>query len=86
MPTQAAKVFEVERRDVFMLRDILPGPAWSPYSSGIPARSREVEPIFEEESGEEEGSNLRGLVIALALEAILAVSVYELWRGWHFLR
>jgi hypothetical protein len=45
-----------------------------------------VEPIFEEESGEEEGSNLRGLVIALALEAILAVSVYELWRGWHFLR
>ncbi len=68
-----------------MLRDILPGPAWSPYSSGIPARSREVESMVEEECGEE-GSNLRGLAIAVALEAIMAVSVYELWRGWHFLR
>lgn len=84
MSGQAAKVFEVERKDVFMLRDILPGPAWAPYSSGIPARSREVQPS--EEDGAGHGSTLKGLAVALALEVLLAVGVYEVWRAWHFLR
>ncbi len=79
-----AKVFEVERKDVFMLRNILPGAAWAPYSSGVPARLRGVELIDEEIK--QEGSSLKGLVVALVLEMVLAAGVYEAWHVWHFLR
>ena len=84
MSSQGAKIFEVERKDVFMLRDILPGAAWAPYSSGIPARLRDVELIDEE--CKQKGSTLKGLAIALVLEALLGAGIYEAWHAWHFLR
>lgn len=66
-----------------MLRDILPGPAWAPYSSGVPVRSRNDE--LNEEQIDDRQNFARGMLIAVALEAVLAFGVYEGWRAWHLL-
>jgi hypothetical protein len=45
---------------------------------------RDVELIDEE--CKQKGSTLKGLAIALVLEALLGAGIYEAWHAWHFLR
>lgn len=84
MASQAFNEFHRESPQPFMLRDVLPGPGWAPYS--VPARpllsARELVP----ETCEEDGNCLRGLVVAIGLEGAAALGVYALWQLWHLIR
>jgi len=70
-----------------MLRDILPGPAWSPYqpqprlqpSIKVVARSSKQRVV-------KDGNCVKGLLVAIALEGTVALSVFGVWHLWHIIR
>jgi hypothetical protein len=82
--SQALNQFEVEPRQPFMLRDILPGPGWAPYQAPAQTFPLPVERASEETT--EDGSCVKGMLAALAIEGIVAVSVFALWQAWHLIR
>jgi hypothetical protein len=84
MATQAVNQFEMELPQTFMLRDILPGPAWAPYQLQYrPSIAEAADPSNEIV---EEGSCAKGFAVALALESTLALSVFGIWHFWHLIR
>ena len=67
-----------------MLRDILPGPGWAPYRAPTQAFPRPVE--REQDESVEEGSCVKGMLAALAIEGVVALGVFGLWHAWHLIR
>ena len=80
MATQVLDNFENQSSKVFMLRDILPGPAWAPPMAKSPARAEET--VRVSESSAEDGSCVKGMILAFGLEASGALIVYGLWQFW----
>ena len=77
MATQVLKQFEVEPTTVFRLRDILPTSAWKAFiTDAAIVSSRHTE----------DRSCAKGLLVALFVEAVVAVGAYGLWQVWHFIR
>ena len=81
MASQVINNFEGELPKPFMLRDILPGPAWAPYQSHCRFLSAEFE-----SQDEEAGSCVKGSLVAIGLEGAAAIAVYALWLLWHMIR
>jgi hypothetical protein len=67
-----------------MLRDILPGPGWAPYEP----KPRRVSREFARSSDQsvEEGSCVKGFMVAIAIEATVGLGVYGVWHLWHLIR
>ena len=84
MASQALNQFEPESCQPFMLRDILPGPGWAPYQP--PARPFPLPVELESDETMEEGSCVKGMLAALAIEGIMALGVFALWQAWHMIR
>lgn len=63
-----------------MLRDILPGPAWAPSMADAPAFARAT--VCPPSASAEDGSCLKGMIVAFVLEAGVALIVYGLWQAW----
>ncbi len=64
----------------FLLRDVLPGPAWAP------CQARANDDYFVSKADMSQGSCIRGALAAIFLEGIAAASVYGLWLLWHAVR
>jgi len=84
VPSQVLNNFEAERAKPFMLRDILPGPAWAPYQSRCLSFPGETEGVSD--GDEDEGSCVKGSLIAIGLEGVTALAVYGVWLLWHMVR
>jgi hypothetical protein len=84
MATQSINQFEMELPQTFMLRDILPGPAWAPYQP----QPRPSIKVIARPSNErvDAGSCAKGLLVAIALEGTVALGVFGIWQLWHFIR
>jgi hypothetical protein len=83
MATQVLHDFE-ESSKVFRLDDVLPGPAWASYRPEAPAFPTQAEWISEKDPVDI--GCLKGLMVALALEAAMALVAFGIWRFWHILR
>jgi hypothetical protein len=84
MATQALNQIEIESPTPFLLRDILPGPAWAPYGPGAPALMGETESVLS--SSAEDGNCLKGALVALVLEGGAALGAFGIWQLWHLFR
>ncbi len=84
MATQALNQFELELPKPFLLRDILPGPAWAPYGPGATGLAGETEYLPAPTA--EDGNCLKGASVALALEAGAALGAFGIWQLWHLFR
>lgn len=84
MASQGINNFEVKRPQPFMLRDILPGPAWAPYQSNAHTRSGEIDGTSAQD--EEQGSCVKGFLVGIGLEGATAFTVYGVWHLWHMIR
>ena len=82
MATQVLQDFE-ESSKVFRLDDILPNPAWAPYQPQAPAFPTRAQWISEKDPVDRDC--LRGLMVAFAAEAVMALGVFGIWRLWHIL-
>ena len=82
--SQALKDFETESPQPFLLRDVLPGPAWAPYRAAARALPRVVDDAVG--ASEHEGSAVRGLLVGLGLEGAAAMGIFGLWQLWHLIR
>jgi hypothetical protein len=84
MATQLINQFELELPQTFMLRDILPGPAWAPYQVQYrPSIEQIARPSTEKE---EDGNCAKGFIVAIAMEGMLALGVFGIWHFWHLVR
>jgi hypothetical protein len=81
MATQALDQFEIESSNEFLLQDILFGPAWAPYRAGAPALAGETESVPTPSAAD--GICLRGVLVALALEAGAAMGAFSMWQLWR---
>ena len=84
MASQALNQLEAESQPPFMLRDILPGPGWAPYRA--PARMFPRALDRAPHDSVEEGNCIKGFLAGIAIEGIVALSVYAVWQAWHLLR
>ncbi|MGA2048465.1 MAG: hypothetical protein ABSG96_12270 [Terracidiphilus sp.] len=84
MASQALNQLEIELPQPFMLRDILPGPAWAPYQPQY--RSSIVEIDRASKQKVEEGSCAKGFMVAVAFEAAVGLGVFGIWQLWHLIR
>jgi hypothetical protein len=82
--SQALNQLEIELPQPFMLRDILPGPAWAPYQPQY--RSSIVEIDRASQKKVEEGSCAKGFMVAVAFEAAVGLGVFGIWQLWHLIR
>ena len=75
---------KAEPTQPFMLRDILPGPAWSPYVGS----TQPVEKNDEYEPGADvrRGSCIKGLVMGVVIEGTMALCIYGAWQTFHLIR
>lgn len=72
---------EVKASDQFLLRDILPGPAWAPFGAESGELHRAID--YVSVAMVEEENCPRAVLVAFCLEAAIALSLYG---GWHMLR
>jgi hypothetical protein len=84
MATQAVNQFEMDLPQTFMLRDILPGPAWAPYQLQYRPSSGEVAHPSDEKA--EDGNCAKDFLVAIAMEGTLALGVFGIWHFWHLIR
>ncbi|MGA9668805.1 MAG: hypothetical protein WBQ94_06330 [Terracidiphilus sp.] len=84
MATQAINRFKTVPPTPFMLRDILPGPAWAPYQTETNNLTRVAE--YLQEHPKEDGNCVRGAVVALGLEVVAGISAFGIWQLWHLFR
>lgn len=84
MATHVLKQFDSEFSGAVMVRDILPGAAWAPYSAATPFLVRETEESIP--FREEDGNFFKGALVAFAMEAGLALCVWGAWYAWHLFR
>ncbi|MGD0630249.1 MAG: hypothetical protein ABR987_12905 [Terracidiphilus sp.] len=84
MASQTLNELHRESPQPFMLRDVLPGPGWAPYWA--PARPLPGAADFASKACEEDGSCVKGLVVAICLEGAAALSVFGIWQLWHLIR
>jgi hypothetical protein len=84
MVSQALNRFQRESSNVFMLRDILPGPGWAPYRALSPALERETE--REPKSSAEDGDPIKGMLVALGFESAVILILYGAWQVLHLIR
>jgi hypothetical protein len=82
--SQALNQFEIESSQPFMLRDILPGPGWAPYTASARPPARRA--IRVPHAGMDEGSCIKGTLVALGLEGAAALGAFGLWQIWHLIR
>ena len=84
MASQTFNPLEMKMPQPFMLRDILPGPAWAPYQpQAWPSVEACARPSDRRVA---EGNCVRGLMIAFALECTVALSIFGVWHLWHMIR
>lgn len=83
MAGQALHEFNVKSSQPFMLRDVVPDPAWALYRAPVRAFPWEREFRYEEDL--EDGSCLKGALVGLCLEGAVALAVYGTWQLWHVL-
>ena len=81
---QALKEFEIGSSRTFMLRDILPGPAWAPYGAEDVSFAEESD--CQSDSRMKDGSCLKGFVAAVGLEAAMVIGLYGIWQALHVFR
>lgn len=67
-----------------MLRDILPGAGWAPYTA--PVRELTCEADLRSAGDEQEGSCVKGFLVGIFLEGIVAAGIYGVWHMWHVIR
>ncbi|MGA3048581.1 MAG: hypothetical protein ABSD67_18250 [Terracidiphilus sp.] len=84
MASQALNRFQTESPNVFMLRNILPGPGWAPYRALSPALERETE--IAPKSSAEDGNPFKGMLVALGFEAAVVIVLYGAWQVLHLFR
>ena len=84
MATQGLNNFKVELGQPFMLRDILPGAAYAPYHVQLRQPAWDTDEGSDATAGEQRC--LKGFFVAVALEAVIAVSVVGFWQLWHLVR
>jgi hypothetical protein len=82
--TQVLNQIEIESSQPFMLRDILPGAAWAPYRAPVRPAANELD--CASPTSEEDGSCIRGFVVAVALEGAMALGIFSAWQIWHLIR
>jgi hypothetical protein len=82
--SQALNQFELESPQPFMLRDILPGPGWAPYTASVRPLARDA--ASAPDADVEEGSYLKGALVGIGLEGVVALGVFGLWQVWHLIR
>jgi hypothetical protein len=84
MASQALNHLDIESPQSFMLRDILPGPAWAPYQ---PQPKPSIRVVARRSNRKvEDGNCLKGFLVAIALEGTAALSVFGIWHLWHLIR
>jgi hypothetical protein len=71
---------EVKASDSFLLRDVLPGPAWAPFGPETGELRRAVD--YVSVAMVEEENCPRAVLVALCVEGAVAVGLYA---GWHLL-
>jgi hypothetical protein len=81
---QALDEFHHELTQPFLLRDVLPGPAWAPYQAGVRPLPRNTD--FAAEACEEDGNCIKGFLVAICMEGAAALGVYGIWQIWHLFR
>jgi hypothetical protein len=84
MASQALNRFQTESSNVFMLRDILPGPGWAPYRALSPALEKETETV--PKSCAEDGDPIKGVLVALGLESGVILVLFGAWQVLHLIR
>ena len=75
--------FHHEVTQPFMLRDVLPGPAWAPYQARMRPLPRNAD--FSSEACQD-GDCIEGFLVAVCIEGAAALGVYGIWQLWHFFR
>lgn len=83
MASQALNQFEIEPPQPFMLRDILPGPGWAPYTASARPLARGASRA--PDANADEGSCLKGVLVGIGLEGAVALGIWGLWQVWHLL-
>jgi hypothetical protein len=88
MSSEALRQFETEKSPAVMLHDIIRGPGWAPYVTPERAAARILPMTVERISGArfEDIGCVRGLIVGLGLEAVLALGVVGAWQLWHLVR
>lgn len=86
MASQAIGNFEVQPTQPFMLRDILPGPGWAPYTASERTHVSRIDRARVSDGEAVHGSVAKGVLIGLLMEAAAALIAYGAWQVWHLVR
>ena len=89
MARQAVRDFQTESTQPFLLRDVLPGPAWAPYRAAARPSPRDTDFADRDYASglsEDRGSCLKGMLFGLGLEVAAALGVFGVWQLWHLIR
>jgi hypothetical protein len=84
VPSQALYEINVKSSQPFLLRDVLPGTAWTPFEAPARTRARNTDSPFDADA--EDGNCLKGALVGLCLEGAMAISLYGIWQAWHLMR
>jgi hypothetical protein len=82
--SQLLNEVEVKSSEPFLLRDILPGPAWAPFGSESCELHRAVD--YVSAAMMEEENCPRAVLVAFCLEVAIALSLYGGWHALHMIR
>jgi hypothetical protein len=84
MTSQVFNPFEVEPTQPFMLRDILPGPAWAPFQAAPQCPTARVQAPAQ--AGPRKKYRMAAVLAAVCLEVAIPLGVFGIWELWSHLR
>lgn len=67
-----------------MLRDILPGPAWAPYRAQEITTAKNT--LCAHEQDAEASIPLKGFLVGIGIEAVMALGLFCAWELWRHIR
>jgi hypothetical protein len=80
MTSQVFHQFEVEPQQPFMLRDILPGPAWAPFRAAPPApvacALQALQPAAKKQN------RWATVLAAVCFEVAIPLGIFGIWQFW----
>jgi hypothetical protein len=82
--SQLLNDLEAKAPEQFLLRDILPGPAWAPFGNGCGEVHRAID--YVSVAMVEEENCPRAVLVAFCVEAAIALGLYGGWHMLHMIR
>ena len=75
---------KIDSPEPFLLRDILPGPAWAPFQAESGQLHRAID--YASVAMVEEENCPRAVLVAFCVEAAIALGLYGGWHMLHLIR